>query len=111
MRKGGLSMMQEKVVWPGASGKQYTYEVYNLNSKVPPIAGNYIFARRNGLSWQAIYVGEASNFAERIPHHEKWECAEINGVTNIHIRVNADDAARRNEESDLIRGTRPPCND
>ena len=103
--------MAKAMVWTGASGAQYTYPVYDLVTMFGSVAGNYIFARQIEDAWLALYVGETSNLADRIPDHEKWICARLNGVTHIHAHVNTNQTTRRIEELDLIRATNPPCND
>ena len=44
--------------------------IYSLNlEKIPEVSGIYIFARRWGRSYKAIYVGRANNLRSRIHGH------------------------------------------
>ena len=104
-------MTTEKATWKGASGRTYTYWVHSLNTNWKAVPGNYIFAKRSGHGWIAIYIGETDNLAERLPNHEKWDCARRHGVTHLHAHENTGGAAaRRAEEADLIENYDPPCN-
>jgi len=103
-------MANTTVTWTGRTGQRYVYEVLNMNTNWNKVAGNYIFASRNGASWHAIYIGQTNNFAERLPGHEALGCATRNGATHIHAHVNGNEAARIQEEQDLIEGHNPTCN-
>ena len=97
--------------WQGASGRNYTYEVYEI--PITPIAApaNYIFARWANNAWYALYIGETQNLADRLQNHEQWPCAQRNGVTHIHVhRGSADRSIRQTEERDLIARWNPICN-
>ena len=99
------------VVWTGASGAQYDYEVYELGITWNDVPGNYIFAKTTPAGWQAIYMGETGSFKDRIPNHEVWPCARRYGVTHIHAHTNGGGvSARQSEEMDLRKRYRPPCN-
>jgi len=44
--------------------------IYSINLKIiPVVSGIYIFARRWGKSYEAIYVGKANNLRSRVPGH------------------------------------------
>ena len=106
-------MTSETYLWRGASGGTYQYIVYGLNTSWNQLPGNYIFAKRLASGgWQAIYVGETSDFSTRITaSHEKWGLALLHGVTHIHALVNHGGSfVRREEELDLIRALNPPYN-
>ena len=98
-------------IWTGASGKQYKYTVFALDTKWNDVAGNYIFAKESANGWQPLYFGETVSFRARlVPSHEKLPCAHRNGITHIHAHANANGAARLAEESDLIAAYDAPCN-
>ena len=100
----------------GRSGRKYTYTVYSITTSWRDVAGNYMFAKRNPASggWTVLYIGETESFLNRLGNlnsHEKWPCARRNGVTNIFARSNGKgQAARRDEEADLIANYDPVCN-
>ena len=101
------------VTWTGKSGTGYEYEVHPMEGTTwSTKAGNYIFAKRNSVGrWVALYIGETSNFAERLPSHEALPCVLAYGGTHIHAHVNnGGQVARRVEERDLIENYSPPCN-
>ena len=105
------TLAQEKADWSGQSGAVYRYSVYPIRAPFRPLAGNYIFCRRNGLGhWLAVYVGQTSNLAERFDDHHKMPCISRYGATHIHAHANAWEADRLSEEADLIRALNPPCN-
>ena len=102
--------MAETVEWTGASGKTYKYWVYE-NTNWKEEAGNYIFAKQTTRGSVALYIGETTNLAERLPNHEALPCARRNGLTHIHAHLNPNgQAARRQEERDLIANYSPACN-
>lgn len=105
--------MADKVTWTGASGTQYVYSVYSLNTNWNDVPGNYIFARQVTGGWTAIYIGETESFKRRPlgPGHEAWDCARRHHMTHVHARTNTGGtAARRREETDLLANRNPPCN-
>jgi hypothetical protein len=91
--------------WTGASGQQYTYHVYQLpQSFNTGQAGNYIFTRDESGIAPAIYIGEG-DLGERISaNHHKWTCIQTKGATQVHVHLNADETARKQEEADLLAG-------
>jgi len=80
------------------------------NANWNAVGGNYIFAKDNGPTWSAIYIGQTESFKDRLPSHDKLPCAQRNGFTHIHARANENEASRLKEEADLIANYRPPCN-
>ena len=105
--------MADTVKWIGASGESYTYWVHPVGEDFKDEPGNYIFAKVVGGKWSAIYIGETASLKKRPlgPGHEKWNCAERNGVTHIHAHTTPGGvAARQDEESDLLANRNPPCN-
>ena len=105
-------------IWEGRSGAVYHYTVARItyggsgkSSGLDSVAGNYIFARESGRGYEALYVGQTSDLSERINDHEEWDCVQSRGVTHIHYHRNdGGERMRRDEETDLIRRWRPPCN-
>lgn len=100
--------------WSGASGRDYSYYIHPLGTRFLAEPGNYIFARMTGPGrWSAVYVGETECLGDRCREsHEKWTIAVRNGATHIHAHVNRGGIRQRlDEETDLRRRYRPPCND
>jgi len=102
--------------WTGASGKTYKHYVYPLprdwNFNFKAKAGNYIFAKVSPQNfWKPVYIGQTSDLSERFDDHHARTCITRNGATHIHVHTNnAGEAARRDEETDLIQAHDTPCN-
>lgn len=74
-------------------------------------AGIYIFAGVNAnQKWVALYIGQASSFADRIPNHERWEDAVKRGATHVHACIVTTQSERDSLEESLIRTFQPPLN-
>ena len=94
--------MANKIIWHGASGQSYEYEVYTLSTTFKKLDGNYIFVRQSGSTSYAVYIGEG-NLKDRIsPAHHKWDCIHEKGATHVHVHLNADERSRKAEERDLL---------
>jgi hypothetical protein len=97
-------MQVPTVAWPGCSGKNYTFEVYPISTKVSPgYEGNYIFAKQDGNKWLAVYIGEGV-LKDRIEHHLSENNVTKCGATHFHLKLNRDAKARFNDETDLLAG-------
>lgn len=92
-------------IWPGASGAQYKYYVRKLPVSLKTGQdGNYIYARKNSRGqWVPIYIGEGDLGERSGPSHHKAECIRRKEATHFHCHLEADAAARRAEEADLLR--------
>ena len=86
----------------------YEFQIHRPDASWNPVAGVYIFAKRVGRLWEALYVGETNSFADRIPGHEQWPQAQRMGATHVHVR--AERFRRREIEEELIRAHTPPLN-
>jgi hypothetical protein len=101
----------------GASGTSYFFTPY-------PYAGpgggvrwhadpaNYAFgwADESG-AWQLAYIGETENLRSRLHRHSQWPAAQRRGCTHVLVNLNAaGQAARREQERDLIAAYQPPLN-
>lgn len=104
--------MATTVTMTGLSGSRFTYSVYTFNADWSRVAGNYAFSYRNAQGlWVILYVGQADDFASRMPNHERWAEATRHGATHVLARSNAGgEAARLAEERDLIHAYDPPMN-
>lgn len=107
-------MTTPQCTWPGASGRNYAYYIHSIGTTFLKEPGNYIFAKITGPGlWTPIYIGETECLGDRCGQtHEKWALAIRHGATHIHAHVNQSGVqARLNEETDLRRNYRTPCND
>ena len=100
------------IMWPGQSGKEYTYWIYPIGFSFKEEPGNYVFAKKiDSGRWSPCYIGETENLDRRLGDHEKEACAKRNGATHIHAHLTGGgEAVRRAEERDLIVKWDPPCN-
>ncbi|WP_430816354.1 hypothetical protein [Carboxylicivirga sp. RSCT41] len=95
--------MEKKIIsWPGAYGKQYEFEIFDLDVIFPAGArGNYIFARRTPTGWDAVYIGEGI-LQERVQDVVHRSHAIKKGATHIHAHFNINEYSRKAEEEDLL---------
>jgi hypothetical protein len=100
----------------GASGTIYEFQNHVLGTIFYPIAGIYIFTRRDEDGyWYALYVGQTDNIMRRLTdnlklHHQFENCKHF-GATHIAIMpIEGEDALRIQIETDLRHGLNPPCN-
>jgi hypothetical protein len=100
----------------GASGTTYAFKLQPIGTALDPVAGVYMFLRNTSQGqWDAIYIGEARNFNERLntglQSHHAWDCVQRHGATHIStLPVGGDIQARINIETDLRHSHNPPCN-
>ena len=106
-------MAERTILWPGASGKQYNYWIYEIDTSFKDVPGNYIYAKEASPNqWTPIYIGETESLQDRLTSsHEKLPCIKKHGGTHIHAHTSSsDENVRRAEEADLIEKWDPPCN-
>lgn len=97
----------------GLSGKQYSYEIFEIDQKFRAVACNYAFATKTpSQKYSILYVGETNDFSERFTNqHEGLECSKSKGATHVFIRVNSGrNQARLDEETDIRQNYNPDCN-
>ena len=103
--------------WPlsllGPDGPQVLeFKVLGLGEQAPRRPGVFIYARRRGDEWQALYVGESANMADRLAFNEIAADALLSGATDIHVlKLDIDAKARRDLADRLIVTNRPPLNE
>ena len=111
--------MEQEYTLTGESGRSYSYvsilvDVETLEpflSEWDSVPGNYVFAREEGYSMSILYVGQTSNFKERLMFsHEKRLLAREAGLTHVLVHESQIKAERLQEEQDLIEGCNPPLN-
>lgn len=106
-------MAEQTIKWPGQSGEEYLYHIYEIGRQMEPVPGNYIFARKTEAGkFVPIYIGETADISERFDNHHKMPCIRENGATHICThKSSANDKERQAEEADLIAHWDPVCND
>lgn len=97
----------------GPDGPQLLmFEILGLGDPAPKAAGIFIYARRRGNEWQALYIGESANLRDRLAFNEIAADALLSGATDIHIlRLNEDASARRDIADRLILTNAPALNE
>ena len=98
-----------------ATWLEWSFGVYEPDAGWTAIPGLYVFAApaSGGLlrpQWRAVYVGQTTSFASRLPTHENWPAAVAWGATHIHARREDDQTMREAIERRLIRELQPPLN-
>lgn len=102
--------MADQERWRGKSGESYTYEIHKLPWRPSPNQdGNYIFAKKPGQFWHAVYVGQG-NLQDRYDAALDDGCVTVKGATHYHVHLNSNSNSRTREESDIIAGN-PECMD
>lgn len=95
-------MNNQKQIWKGKSGQNYEFGVFDINFVFNPNqVGNYIFAKRTLLQWEAVYIGEG-DIKERTESHKRDGCVIRKGATHIHAHLNNNEKFRKSEEYDLL---------
>jgi hypothetical protein len=99
--------------WLGQSGKAYPYQVFPIDTVFKPVAGNFIYARQSeDGGWIPIYIAQTRDLHQRLEGHVTVDTAIENGATHIHAHFcTQGQAARCEEERDLIHQWQPVCND
>lgn len=99
--------------WAGQSGKIYPYHVYPIGTSFKSVPATYIYARQSEEgSWIPVYIAQTRDLHQRLEGYAKQECALLNGATHIHVHLSTQgQAARCEEERDLVLHWQPVCND
>ena len=92
-----------KIPWHGASGREYEFDIFALPCTMKPnLLGNYIFTKRAGDRWIAIYIGQG-DLSDRVNEGQNDDCIQSKGATHVHARVmSGGEEARRSVEQDLL---------
>ena len=116
-RSGAEPKSERRHVWPlslvGPEGAQMlAFDIMGLGEAAPRKAGIFIYARRRGAAWQALYIGESANMSARLAFNEIAADALLSGATDIHIlKTNVPAKERRDLADRLIATNRPPLNE
>lgn len=93
----------------------YAFEVFTTDTIFDSVGAVYIFSKRDdaqdGLGTHTfLYIGQTHSLEERITEHDKWQCANNNGVNCICIHQDNDADSRLRKEVDLLSVNWTPCN-
>jgi hypothetical protein len=90
----------------GASGAQYAFSLYPLNTDFKPLGAVYMFLKGD----VPVYVGETRDLSQRFDDHHKADEIRSHLADRIAILVESDGGRRLYIEADLLRNYRWPCN-
>jgi hypothetical protein len=89
--------------WFGGSKTPYKYYIFDINANIDPNQdGNYIFAKKEGNLWKAVYMGEG-DLQTRKNAAISDGCVKRKGATHFHAHLNANETVRFNEETDILK--------
>jgi hypothetical protein len=103
--------------WPlslvGLDGPQMMrFNVMGIGERAPSQPGIFIYARKVGKDWRALYIGESANLSARLSFNEIAADALLSGATDIHIlQIDADAKTRRDIAERMIVTNRPSLNE
>lgn len=96
--------------WPIGNNETLQFNIYTQDGEWNPVAGLYIFTYFDGQLWRPVYVGQADDFSNRLPNHERWDEARRFGATHVHAKVVPLAANRDTLETRLIAHLQPVLN-
>lgn len=92
----------ERAVWRGASGQHYRFDVYPLEQGIERAEqGVYIFARRSGEEWEAVYIGQGELKVD-VDYKTVDRCVAEKRATHVHVHSNGSEDRRRAACADLL---------
>jgi len=104
------------LILKGASGTEYGFEVYPLDTKFKAIGAVYAITRRfqnaqGGFNHDVIYIGQTGDLSERFDQHHQADCFGRHKANCACIHADDSERSRLRKEADLIEAENPPCND
>lgn len=109
-------LLPPSVIWTGASGRRYDFQLHVIGTQYYARSGVYIFCKPvSAQNWAGLYIGETSSFARRLSEelhlHHCWKGVIAAGASHIcTLYVPGDLTAREGIETDLRRSINPPLN-
>ena len=93
----------------------YAFEVYTTDTVFNSVGAVYIFSKRTIDSegtgkHMFLYIGQTHSLKDRIPNHEKSNCARNYGINCICVHRDNDANSRLHKELDLLSVNKTPCN-
>lgn len=99
----------------GASGKEYTFGIYSLDTSFKEVGGVYIFTKRvkneNKYSHTNIYIGKTDDLSTRFDNHHKAACINMEGCNCICVMKVDTKKDRTEYETDLLLANNTTCNE
>jgi hypothetical protein len=101
------------VTWPGC---KQAFQLYEIGADFRPIAGVYIFCRREASgNFTALYVGETHDFKNRLSdclrqHHALADVLRLGATHICALPMTGGLALREGIETVLRNVLDPPCN-
>ena len=96
--------MRDFIDLQGASDAVYRFRLWPAGADHPPIAGNYVCVRADGLDLQVVSVGETLDLSELRKALSK---TVREATTHVYTRLNVARAIRGAEHEDLLARHRP----
>lgn len=109
-------MKMSQAVFYGASGNQYVFQVYPIDTQFLNLGGVYIFTKQSvdhqgKISFQPLYIGQTNSLTQRLtPNHEAWNTALRSGFDTLCVYIDINESSRMSSERDLINNYNPPYN-
>ncbi len=94
------------------SGHQLEFYVHSISSVWPRGAGIYMMCSGSpSTSYNPVYIGQASSFADRLAAHEKMAPAKARGANFVLLASVSSQQMRDLLERSLIQELNPPLNE
>lgn len=104
-----------KFTLSGASGKEYSFSMYTLDTDFKAVGGIYVFTNRHidgdRYSHTLIYCGKTGDLSTRFDNHHKAACIKKNNANCICVLQVDSEKERTNIETDLLEGNKFTCNE
>lgn len=95
----------------GASGRQYEFDVYPLDTEFNSVGAVYAITKRDASrNHTVIYIGQTDDLSERFDNHHKASCFYRHSANCVCIRAENNEETRLAIEKDLIANYNPTCN-
>ncbi|HYB09151.1 MAG TPA: hypothetical protein VEJ16_05745 [Alphaproteobacteria bacterium] len=76
-----------RVPWRGGTGRAFDFFAFPLPCVLRPnLFGVYIFARREGQDWQAIFIGQHKNLRAAVDDGQRDPCILQKGSSHVFVR-------------------------
>ena len=105
-----------EITFKGASGREYGFKSFPLNTEFKEFGGVYLITWRHPVSagiragQTAIFVGRTDNMSVVLNNHSKMECFNQHKANCVCIHHEDEKNKRKITEMDLIVALNPPCN-
>ena len=99
----------------GASGHQYVFDVYPLQTRFKPAPGVFLISRRQleasgEFSHKPLYVGQSADLSRGVDDHQDATCF-FGGTANCkNVLKEPNEARRLSIKADLLSGLKPSWN-